>query len=198
VETKAELRARLRARRDAEPERDARSRRILERAIELPQYRAARVIASFVGVNSEVNTAPLLERALADGKRVAVPWRDGVELRFTALDDLGDLVPASFGLREPAEPLRVDAGREIAPEAIDLVLVPGLGFDRLGNRLGHGRGYYDRFLRRCRRETPRVGLAFECQVVDQLPVTDRDEPLDLLVTESGVYRFTRRTTSAAR
>jgi len=188
----------LLARRDAEPDRPAKSRAIAARVLELPECRSARSVASYVGVKDEVATADLLERLLAEGKTVAVPWRPGRDLEFTVITGLRDLAPAPFGLLEPSEAIRVFPDRRVVPGNIDLLLVPGVGFDRAGGRLGHGRGYYDRFLRQCGSAAARVGLAFECQLVDRIPMGPGDEPVDVVVTERSLYRINEREASASR
>jgi 5-formyltetrahydrofolate cyclo-ligase len=188
----------LLARRKAEPDRPAKSRAIAARVLELPECRSAGIVASYVGVKDEVATADLLERLLAEGKTVAVPWRAGLDLEFVIITGLGDLAPASFGLLEPSAAIRALPDRRVVAETIDLLLVPGLGFDRAGGRLGHGRGYYDRFLRKCGTAAARVALAFECQLVDRIPMGSGDVPVDVVVTERSVYRISEREASASR
>ena len=189
---KAELRRLALAARAAAPDREARSVRIGEQVLALPEYAAARAVAAYVGVGDEVATSDLIVAALADGKRVAVPWCDGDELRLTWIEGLDDLAPAPFGLLEPPSDVRIRPERVMQPRSADLLLVPGVAFDRRGARVGHGRGYYDRLLRRCRPDAARVALGFECQVFDQVPAGAGDEPVDCLVTEARVYRFTAR------
>lgn len=198
MSAKAELRATLLARRDAESDRPAKSRAIGTRVLELQECRAARVVASYVGVKNEVATSDLLDRLLLEGKTVAVPWRDGDDLEFTVITGLRELAPASFGLYEPPEAIRALPRRRLIPESIDLLLIPGVGFDRSGGRLGQGRAYYDRFLRRCGPGAARVGLAFECQVVDRIPMGPGDERVDVVVTERSVYRVSEPGASASR
>ncbi len=185
---KTRLRAEVLARRDALADRTTRSRAIAEGVRRLPEYGGARTIALFVGVRSEVETLPLLEAALADGKRVAVPWVAGADLRLFALETPAELAPAPFGLLEPPAVIREDATRNVAPSDIDLFLVPGVAFDRQGGRLGHGRGFYDRLLAASRPGTPFIALAFECQLVEGVPMTASDVPVHAIVTEAGVYR----------
>ncbi len=192
---KATLRRELAAAREALAGRDARSEAIARRLAELPPYRAARAVSSYVGVGTEVSTTGLIRTALATGAAVSVPWRLGDRLLLARITTLDELQPASLGLLEPSMAVRSDPRRMVPPESVDLILVPGLGFDRAGGRLGHGKGYYDRLLREAGRDPLRVGLAFECQMVAELPVTPIDEPMDLVVTEAAVYRVSGRTAS---
>ncbi len=190
--TKAALRALALARRDAEPDRDRKSRRILDRVMALPDFGRAGTVATYVGVKSEVTTANLLRAAMSVGARIAVPCREGGDLALYAIEMLGELEEASFGLREPAARVRADPDRRVAPETVDLLVVPGVAFDRRGGRIGYGRGYYDRLLARCRPDALRVGLAFECQLVEAIPMGPADQPMDLVVTEADVYRVSER------
>jgi len=139
-----------------------------------------------------------MRAAWARGARVAVPWREDDVLALFAVAGPGELEPAGFGLLEPSEAVRREPGRAVDPASVDLVVVPGLAFDRRGGRLGHGRGYYDGLLPRCPDRAPRVALAFECQVVDAVPMGPRDQPMDLLVTERAVYRVSGREVSPDR
>ena len=189
---KTRLRREILARREAETGRRERSRAIVARILSLPEYRDAGVVSVFVGVGSEVETVPLIEAALAAGKGVAVPWVDGRELRLFALANVGELAPAPFGLLEPPADLRADESRSVLPTEVDLFIVPGVAFDRRGGRLGHGRGYYDGLLGRARKGASFVAAAFDCQMVDAVPMTDRDVYLDAIATERVLYRGNRR------
>ena len=154
---KAELRATLLEARGAIPpeKREALSAAICDRAAGLPAFRAADTVHVYVGVAGEVRTLPLLAAAWGASKRVAGPR----------------------GLREPDPETTV----LVPPEAIDLVVVPGVGFDRRGGRLGFGGGYYDRFLSKT--GALRLGLAFSLQIVDRIPQGPGDEPVHWIVTE---------------
>lgn len=187
-EAKEALRQEVLARRDALADRAERGRRIEEAVGLLDAVTAARTVSSYVGVKTEVPTLDLIGRLLFHGVTVAVPWREGNELVLSRLQDLSDLVPSSFGLLEPTPAICGDPGREIPAVACDVLLIPGVAFDRTGARLGYGRGYYDRLLRRCRPDALRIGLAFACQLVDRVPTTAQDERVHLIVTESDVTR----------
>ena len=145
-------------------------------------YRRARCISCYVSVKKEADTHRLIRAALADGKRVGVPvTRAGGRLIHVEIPSLSALEPASFGLLEPP----ASAGAEIPPADFDLVIVPGVAFDRLGNRIGQAGGYYDRFLPLT--SAPKVALAYDFQIAEDLPVDAHDVPVDILVTESGVH-----------
>jgi 5-formyltetrahydrofolate cyclo-ligase len=191
VPEKTRLRREILARRDAEPDRPRRSRAIVERILDLPEYEAANLVCTFVGVGTEVDTLPLIEATLARGKRVAVPWVDGRVLRLFDLAGAGELAPAPFGLLEPPPDLRADASRTATPAEVELFIVPGVAFDRQGGRLGHGRGYYDGLLAQASTEVPFIAAAFECQLVDRVPMTARDVPVHAIATELALHRAAR-------
>jgi 5-formyltetrahydrofolate cyclo-ligase len=135
----------------------------------------------YVTHDAEVMTELMMEAALAAGKRVVVPvvavaseW--GLRA-CTVQDCVSDLSPGAFGIREPVNKEYVDAAE------IDLVVVPGIVFDRYGHRLGYGRGYYDTWLKQFKKEK-RVGLAFDIQLVEKLPVEANDLPVGVIVTET--------------
>ena len=193
---KAALRREVLSRRAALADRESRSAAIEDLAGSLPEFERAGVVATYVGVGDEVATGRLLTRALERGSVVCVPWRDGNDLHLARLLAPHELVPVSFGLLEPPRELALT--RVIPPSEVDLMLIPGVAFDRAGGRLGHGKGFYDRLLERAGAGPLRVALAFDCQVVDEVPMTAGDERMDLIVTENGVLRVSARTASQAR
>jgi len=153
---------------------------------DLPQFEAARVVMLFLSMPGEIDTSQALLQTLLARKTLVVPRIDwpNRELVPHVIETLNcHLTMGKHGLREPA-------GQEtVAPEAIDLVVVPGLGFDEEGNRIGRGAGFYDRFLADERMRAIRCGIAFECQLLETLPVVASDVPVHLLVTEKTVRRF---------
>lgn len=152
----------------------------------LDAYRRAGRLMTYVAFKKEVQTETIIREALSQGKQVAVPLCSKPERRLIAsrlLDFPGDLAAGTWGIPEP----RPEALRPLDPKTLDLVLVPGVGFDRQGYRLGYGGGYYDRFLRRLAPGCLCVGLAFSLQVVDELPREHHDRPVDLVITEAGIF-----------
>lgn len=190
---KAALRREILARRGALADRDARGSVILDHVRRLAALGAARTLASYVGVGAEVPTRPLLVEALERKVKVAVPARAGERLRLVEISSLSELVSTSFGLLEPPDDLAVRADRVVRPASVDVMLVPGVAFDRRGGRLGHGRGYYDRLLQDAGAGPLRVGLAFSCQIVEEVPMVSGDVPMDLIVTEDAIYTVSART-----
>ena len=151
-----------------------------------PEFAQARVIMIYLSTPQEVDTAPLALKAWQQGKTVVAPkvsWdqRRMLPVEITSLQT--GMTTTGPGVREPI------AGQPIPIEFIDLVIVPGLGFSPTGHRIGRGMGFYDRFLALPEFNGLRCGMAFEEQIVEELPVLDHDQPLGMLVTDSGIRRF---------
>ena len=135
------------------------------------QYQEAKTIYGYLPYNQEVRTEPILEQALLDGKRIAVPKIFGSEMRFIYLDDLSQVEKSSYGIPEPIED---------GPEAEDktaLVLMPGIAFDKAGHRIGYGGGYYDKFLAK-EPNHPTIALCYDFQMMDLLETEEFDIPVD--------------------
>jgi 5-formyltetrahydrofolate cyclo-ligase len=175
-------------RRRAQPDKERLSDAVAEQLLSLAEYRNANVVMFYVDARSEVRTRAAIGRALAEGKIVAVPQCVGDELVPWRMTSLAELTAGAFGIDELREEFRRDDSRQVAVEQIDLVVVPGVAFDRRGHRLGSGRGFYDRFLERLRRDAVFVGLAFDGQLVEAIPTDDHDVPLHIVVTPSQVVR----------
>jgi 5-formyltetrahydrofolate cyclo-ligase len=147
-----------------------------------PMFLQARSVLAYAPLRFELDPGTLLEQAWAQGKTVALPRviPDTGELALHAYRLGDDLEESGFGVREP-----LSSAPEIQPDAIDLVLVPGLSFDARGFRLGYGKGFYDRLLPRLPRAR-RVGLAFELSLLPEIPNEAHDEPVACVVTERRV------------
>jgi len=185
---KQEIRRQAHANRRDQPDKDALSAVICDKFASLPAYASAETAMCYVDMRSEVRTRPFLREVLASGKRLVVPYCVGSELELFWLRDMEDLEVATFGILEPRADLRGVAERKIDAGQLDLVMVPGVAFDRRGARLGHGKGYYDRLLTRVRLDTPLVGIAFECQMFPEIPMATHDVFMDMVITETAVYQ----------
>ena len=187
--TKAELRARIRPLTAAlaPAEQVARSEAACRLLAALPEFTGARSIFLFLSIADEPGTESLIHAALAAGKRVAAPRTDWPARTMTPIElsSVDDVSLADRGLLEPRGDLVV------AIETIDLVIVPGVAFDRFGRRLGRGGGFYDRFLAHPWLRAVRCGLAFHEQLVEEVPAEQHDASIDLLVTDAGVLRFSQ-------
>ena len=137
-------------------------------------YQKAGSIYGYLPYNQEVRTVPMLEQAIRDGKRVAVPKVFGDEMKFLWLDDLSRVEKGYSGIPEP-----IDDG-PVADDPAALVLMPGLAFDPAGHRIGYGGGFYDKFLA-AEPEHPTVALCYDFQVLDHLETEEFDIPVDLVL-----------------
>lgn len=165
--------------------RQQKSRAICRYVLDSDDYKKASVVMAFLSMPEEVDTTPILLDAWRHGKTVAVPqvaWEkhDMIPVKIHSLDD-GFSIDKK-GLRNPT------AGTPVPFEEIDIVITPGLGFDRQGNRLGRGGAYYDRFFASDRLRASKIALAFCEQIVDKLPQDKTDVPMDILVCETGIIR----------
>lgn len=190
--TKSELRKTAGRKRRAQADRPALSNLILDRLFASKRYQTSRSILFYVGVRSEVRTIDHIARALREEKNVFVPLCDVDQLRLIQLKGVEELTPGAFGIPEPAPTVRSQEERVGSIDEIDLAVVPGVAFGRDGSRLGNGRGYYDRLFRSITGPTIRVGVAFECQMFDTLPMNDHDIWMDAVITETGFYGPNRR------
>ena len=177
-------------------ERTVAAERVLETLKEFPAFRDAKTIAAFSATYEEIDTEIMIRYALAQGKRVYLPYVRDAEGNATPRMALApitdydrDLVEGTFGILEPRHELRPETALDV-PEPLDLILVPGMAFDERGGRVGRGNGFYDRFLEG--RDTLKVGIAFEAQVVrKKLPLETQDQLLDALVTERKLSNFSQ-------
>ncbi len=185
---KARLRRAACTARDGQPHKDPVSRLACERLLALPQYHHAQTAAWYLDARSELRTRGAVARELGGPRRIVIPYVAGRELELWRLETLAELGPGRFGILEPGPGQQGDPQRRVAPRELDLVVVPGVGFDRLGNRLGAGCGYYDRLLARLRPGALRIGLCYEAQLLECIPTQAHDVPMNLVVTERAVYR----------
>ena len=162
-----------RLRQQKEDDRRQRSVAIWRKVFRLSAFRRATHIFCYLALPHEVQTWGLIERMLAKGKRVSVPVSQPKTKRLwlsEVRNPASELAPGAHGVWEPVPSAR----RPVRLRDIDLVLVPGVAFDRTGYRLGHGEGYFDRFLARVPKRTPTIGLAFRFQLLDRLPLAPHD------------------------
>jgi 5-formyltetrahydrofolate cyclo-ligase len=181
---KQELRNRMRRARASipPPERLALARAVEEHVFFLPEVRAAHTVMLFYSFGSEVPTASMAERLLAEGRRLLLPFLTESGMEAAEVRPGGHLVVTGYGAKEPARRVAAD------PLEVDVVLTPGLAFDRRGRRLGYGGGHYDGYLRRLSARAARVGIGFANQLVDEVPAGPGDERVDIIVTDAGIVR----------
>jgi 5-formyltetrahydrofolate cyclo-ligase len=181
---KRAFRATVRGLRDglASDDRTRRSDAVAERLLGLAEVRVARTVMAFSSFGSEVQTAGILERLTASGQRIVLPRVADREIEGVEYRPGDPMRIAAFGALEPL------GQRIVPPNEIDVVVTPGLAFDRAGYRVGYGSGFYDRFFLRTRSDVVKVGVAFTLQVVSEVPHGWADVPVDLIVTEEETIR----------
>lgn len=186
-EQKKALRGQIRMKNLQLSDRDCRelSGRVTGNAYTFLRGESIRVAHCYCSFGKEVDTYGLINSMIRRRVRVFGPVTDfeNNEMRSGAIPNLNVLRPSKAKIPEP--PVSDDS-----PEDYDIVFVPGVAFDKRGGRLGRGRGFYDRFLQKTK--GLRVGLAFSFQVLEQIPTSEQDENLDVLVTEDLIYRFRNR------
>ena len=173
---KQELRRTIRERKRAMTEEEIveRSNALAEKFYNTPAYQAASTIYGYLPYNHEVRTVPMLQRALDEGKRVAVPKVYGEEMRFIYLEDLTQVSKGYAGIPEPI------ADAPVAEDKQALVLMPGLAFDPQGHRIGYGGGFYDKFLAK-EPHHPTLALCYEFQMQAHLDTEEFDIPVDTVL-----------------
>lgn len=173
---KTELRRSIRARKRAMTEEEivSRSEKLAELFSASDAYKTAKTIYGYLPYNQEVRTVPMLEQALKDGKRVAVPKCYGNEMKFIYMEDLSKVEKGYAGIPEPI------ADGPVADDTTALVLMPGLAFDPQGHRIGYGGGFYDKFLA-AEPDHPTLALCYEFQMLPELKTEAHDIPVDTVL-----------------
>lgn len=182
---KEQMRKRMKELRERLSKRDVRERsqRVRENLLSLPEFFRAETVHTYVSSkNNEVDTHDVIRLLLKQKKRVVVPIADTgtKQMRHGEIFSLSELVPGSYGILEPK------MYRPVSPRVLEVVVVPALAVDQKGNRLGFGAGFYDRFLRDL--GIPSVALAYDFQVVDDVPSEETDVPVSFIVTESSIIK----------
>ena len=173
---KKELRRSIRERKRAMTEEEivSRSEKLAQLFYASEAYRSAKTVYGYMPYNQEVRTVPMLEQALRDGKKVAVPKCYGSEMKFIYLDDLTQVEKGYPNIPEPI------ADAPIADDETALVLMPGLAFDPQGHRIGYGGGFYDKFLS-AEPNHPTLALCYEFQMLPALETEAHDIPVDYVL-----------------
>lgn len=182
---KNEFRKEYRAIRDSVSEKQEKSRNICRLILESELYKKCYNVFVYYPIGSEVSVLPLIEQAILDGKKLAFPRcidKNGT-MKFFSVSHIGQLEDGFFGLKEPPE-----CSEELFADECTLCILPGLCFGLDGNRLGYGKGYYDRFLSEFK--GIRVGICYEECLTDALPADGYDKKMHYTVTEKKIYNFT--------
>jgi len=155
---------------------------IKKRLFDLDEFKQAYTILFYVSYDNEVHTHDMIKESMSNGKKVVVPVTDkeNKNLILSELKNWNDLTHGAYNILEP----RSECIIEVALDSIDLIIVPGIGFDKHGHRIGHGMGYYDKLLESA--TIPSIGLAFFLQIIDKINVEKHDVPVHKIVTEKEV------------
>lgn len=161
-------------------------REIFNKLINLDLYKEAKNIFIYLSFGSEIDTKPIIDRALEEGKEVYIPkvYKINKEMRAIRLNTFEDLEKNSMGILEPKDDFNF-----INKEKIDLIIVPGAVFDFKGNRIGYGGGYYDRFLSNIKDKRNKIVLAYNLQIVDNIEAEEHDIKVDYIITNSRINKI---------
>jgi len=165
-------------------EQRKKSKEIKEKLFSLLEYKFTETILYYISFDSEVFTHEIVKEALNE-KRVVVPIinKEDFSLILSELKDWDDLEVGSYGILEPKK----EKINKVAINEIDLIIVPGIAFDMNGNRLGQGKGYYDRLLKNS--NAVKIALAYEIQIVDKVPTKENDIPVDMIISEKRIIKI---------
>lgn len=157
---------------------------ITKKFLESSSYKNSRNIFSYISYKSETDTKKIIETALKDGKNVYVPRTlyDKRIMEVVKIDSLDNLVEDRYGILEPEKDKKAVKDYDI----FDLIIVPGTAFDKRGGRMGYGAGYYDKFFRKLRKKINKTALAYDFQIIGEVPMSRFDERVDLIITENEV------------
>ncbi|MBU5438492.1 5-formyltetrahydrofolate cyclo-ligase [Tissierella sp. MSJ-40] len=147
-------------------------------------YRDAKTIMTYISFKNEVYTHNIIKKSIIENKKIVVPITipETKELKISQVLDFSELEIGYYNILTPKKEFL----RYIDPKDIDLVLVPGVAFDKNGYRIGYGGGYYDRFLDKLRKDAIKIGLAFDLQLIDKVPKDNYDKPVDIIITENEI------------
>ena len=193
MERKNKMRREAYDRRNAQDNKDEVSAKAVARFLELPEYKNAHTIMWYIDCRSELRTKPELLAEVAKGeKKIIVPYCTEDEngdnkLGLWWMESLEEMVVGKWDILEPPKDMWGNPTKEVEAGDLDLVMVPGVGFDRNGGRMGNGQGYYDRLLEKVRADAPLIAMGYESQLFDNVLVAPHDVYMDKVVTEDAVY-----------
>ena len=180
-------------RRNAQENKDEISARACENFMALSEYQNSNTAMWYIDCRSETRTKPqLLDEVKKGEKKIIVPYCTEDEngenkLGLWWMESLEEMVVGKWNILEPPKEMWGNSAKEVVPEELDIIMVPGVGFDRKGGRMGNGQGYYDRLLEKARPDCPLVALCYESQLFDEVLVAPHDVYMDKVVTEAAVY-----------
>jgi 5-formyltetrahydrofolate cyclo-ligase len=186
-DVKKAIREQAHSNRRAQENKDELSAAICEKFIAQGEFAAAECVMAYIDVRAEVRTRQHLPKLLEGDKRIVVPYCVNDVLELFLLENMDELAIGMYKILEPKPELRDAPGKRVEVKELDLIMVPGVAFDRRGARMGHGFGYYDKLLEHARPDAPLVALAFECQIFPEIPTQQHDIFMDRIITEQAIY-----------
>ena len=193
MEKKGKMRREAYDRRNSQENKDEVSAAAVEKFMALPEYEKAHTIMWYIDCRSETRTKPQLLAEVEKGeKKIIVPYCTEDEngenkLGLWHMESLEEMVVGKWNILEPPKELWGNPEKEVTPEELDMIMVPGVGFDRDGGRMGNGQGYYDRTMEKVRPDCFLIALCYESQLFDNILVAPHDVYMDKVVTEKEVY-----------
>ena len=193
MERKNKMRREAYDRRNAQDNKDEISSQACKKFMALPEYQNANVAMWYIDSRSETRTKPeLLDEVKKGEKKIIVPYCTEDEngenkLGLWWMESLEEMVVGKWNILEPPKDMWGNPEKEVEAEELDIIMVPGVGFDRKGGRMGNGQGYYDRLLEKARPNCPLVALCYESQLFDEVLVAPHDVYMDKVITEDAVY-----------
>lgn len=192
MEKKSKMRRQAYDARKAQLNKEEVSKIICDKFLSLPEYQAAQTIMWYIDCRSETRTRHVLPDAINSDKKIVVPYctvdeNGDNKLGLWHLASMDELIIGKWSILEPPKQRWGESGKEVEPNELDLVMVPGTGFDRNGGRMGNGQGYYDRLLDGVRADAPLIAICYESQLFDEIIVGPHDVYMDKVITEDAIY-----------
>lgn len=188
METKGHIRKAALEQREAltQKERGDKSNVIMQKVMELPIYMEAKHIIVYAAYKSEVDTKTLIDESLKAGKKVYCPKIEGEEMEFYRITGMDSLSNGYKGIKEPQTDEKLLLTGETISKGDNIMVVPGSAFDKERNRIGYGKGYYDKYIEK-HMGLHTVAVCFACQLQESIPVNEHDKKPDILLTEYNIY-----------
>lgn len=178
---KTELRKKLLAKREIYPHWQEDSNKIINNFLQKIHLSNFTTIMLYYPHKREVDTIPLIKKLIQEKKTVILPKVSGQDIKPIIIKDLDNLIVGYAGIKEPV-------GIQIDTQDIDIIVIPAVAYDKEGYRIGYGKGYYDRFLPKLRKDTLKVGFCYDFQLLEKLPHEPHDIQVDLIITPTQILK----------
>lgn len=196
--TKTQIRMKMRKERNSllATEQTELNKSIYKKLYDLDVYHKSSTLFTYVSFQSEINTIAIIDQAFREKKQIYIPRVEGKEMEFYKIDSMDSLSISSMGIKEPYQDETkrfTGRGESLNHKEMQLMFLPGLAFDILGNRIGYGAGYYDRYLQRHSKDTfIKIAFAYEFQILDKINAENHDVKADIIITPKQIVRCDAR------